>query len=136
MTTIPFSALLGYAGALVFLALAIGVSKGSIPISAFYVYTIMILSFIAGTHWDKFDDTKRWRSLTSALGVTMVIFVYIFIDLETSLLASVGLFCLYLLFDFKDYQVNSIVRHYFLFRAIASLCAVGSSVYLLFSKGV
>lgn len=131
--------LLTYSGTLPFLACAIlpYANFSALPVLGSFdriaaVYALVIVSFMAGTHWGNYlvmEDTAPVNLFLSSNIIAIIIWlVFLSMNIATSLWVSTVAFLFLLWVDYKLFQANLITRYYFNVRRNATAIVVVSLI--------
>jgi hypothetical protein len=93
-----------------------------------FFYGLVIISFLAGTHWGMhFTIKETWRDYLALLSNAIVITVWLFallFSLKIMIITYIVFFLLLLIIDKKLLQSNVINASYFQIRCIATTIVV------------
>ena len=139
--SIGFARLLGYAGALPFVALGfangLDISFGSADTSfLLYAYGIVILSFLGGIHWGRIATDKdagapsaRW--LGFAVCPSLIGWFSLFFDLPFAIIMLIGGFIAFAIIDLRLVAAGIFASWMYELRLVLSLIACASLGSLL-----
>jgi len=142
MNKIKLYTILTYAGTLPFISCAI-LPYANLPNLPFLgsfdriaaVYALVIVSFMAGTHWGNYlvmeDESPINLFLSSNVVAIVAWLVFLSTGIEATLWVSVIAFLFLLWVDHKLFKANLITRYYFIIRCNATVIVVVSLLITL-----
>lgn len=130
---------LSYAGSIPFLLCAVlfALKVQIIPILGnlkivLSVYSLIIASFMAGTHWGQHlrqpDKWSIFLSVTSNIVAILLWLFYLMLPFEGFLIAVAVIFALLLLIDKNLFETNIIIQPYYQTRCVVTLIVVISLI--------
>lgn len=98
------------------------------------IYSIIIISFISGTHWGIFLNNKIPINLFASSNIVTITVYFSFLTLDNFYftLISIISFISLLLFDFYIYKQAITLIDYFVIRFLVSMIVIFSLLILLF----
>ena len=98
------------------------------------IYSIIIISFISGTHWGIFLNNKIPINLFASSNIVTITVYFSFLTLDNFYftLISIISFISLLLFDFYIYKQAITLIDYFVIRFLVSMIVIFSLIILLF----
>ena len=98
------------------------------------IYSIIIISFISGTHWGIFLNNKIPINLFASSNIVTITVYFSFLTLDNFYftLISIISFTSLLLFDFYIYKQAITLIDYFVIRFLVSMIVIFSLLVLLF----
>ena len=99
------------------------------------IYSIIIISFISGTHWGIFLNNKIPINLFASSNIVTITVYFSFLTLDNFYftLISIISFISLLLFDFYIYKQSITLIDYFVIRFFVSMIVIFSLLVLLFN---
>ena len=98
------------------------------------IYSIIIISFISGTHWGIFLNNNIPINLFASSNIVTITVYFSFLTLDNFYFTLISIICFIslLLFDFYIYKQAITLIDYFVIRFLVSMIVIFSLLILLF----
>lgn len=121
---------IGYAGALLFPALAL-LSVNGFPTNWFAIYITGITIFIGGTFWSENEKCGEWESICSSLVSVLIIALVVLDYLYHATITACMILVVFLILEKRRLAKGLISIAYYRFRKVATVSAIGSALIVV-----